>query len=650
MAVNLWTSDRDSAIAAQEAQKQSNPTAATTRVGMTNLFNDSIGGLASDETRRRVSYDPSTDEGQANLHNAWEQANKMAAQTMSNGNRFGNIEYNSMVDDYFNKIVGDPRAASAVRNDIASANSFAPLRTANNALSMADKGIGFVIDGIFDNTIGNLVGLFNEDAGNSVKNFMTDEEAGNLASTLGLMLVPGAGIPLAVAKTALQSEDEIASAITGKDAWSGLDLTDDERQNAALSSALNIGLTALPGIGKLGSAAKNAIVGKAGKEVASKELAAGESRKKGIANLEKDVANASDKYAKAESALQKAEESTRAARTDLRNTTGKINNPGRYKDPYLEPGKPLSGLRQGKVDALNKAKTKEAKISGSVDKAKSSLDYAQTKLDKNIDPEKLEKVARERAAEIGSRISNGGVYDRFTDSLADGDGIVKAIKNAIGGKSEFRGATDGDMVAKRIGHKIAKGDPLTEDELKYFANNGLTEYMKLDKNGTSAFTRATKATEQAAKKSAEGKKTFLGKRPKTAEERAAKNVYGKKLGSTIGTGLGARGAMGFAGGAMNGAANSNGDGTAMMTGGIEGALMGMLAPKLAMRYRGAGPGSRLTGPTRMDALTAAGLGAGLSGASHSTSGYNNVRVSQDEKASILKAIEGLFEKNEDMEE
>lgn len=210
-------------------------------------------GLTADRIREAAS-DP--DDHKKNL----QRANVLASAELSGDLKESNADYQAAVNKYYNQLMGytEPEDQIQVVGKIDN-----PIAAANAGLDAVDKGVGTVIDGLFDSTVGNLVGLFDEEAGNNVKNFMDAQTAGNLATNIGLAFIPGIGWALSGTKGLLQASDDIYSGITGVDQTTGLTM-DDDQKNAQLLGAL--GSTALGfipggavGVGVARNAGKSAI-------------------------------------------------------------------------------------------------------------------------------------------------------------------------------------------------------------------------------------------------------------------------------------------------------------------------------------------------------------------------------------------------------
>lgn len=210
-------------------------------------------GLTADRIREAAS-DP--DDSQKNL----QRANVLASAELSGDLKESNADYQAAVNKYYNQLMGNTEPEDQVQVVGTIDN---PIAALNAGLDTVDKGVGTVIDGLFDSTVGNLVGLFDENAGNNVKNLMDAQTAGNIATNLGLAFIPGVGWALSGAKGALQASDDIYSAISGVDQTTGLTMDDDKRIGQALSALGSTALGFVPGgavgVGVAKNAGKSAI-------------------------------------------------------------------------------------------------------------------------------------------------------------------------------------------------------------------------------------------------------------------------------------------------------------------------------------------------------------------------------------------------------
>lgn len=130
----------------------------------------------------------------------------------------------------------------------------------NNFLGDGVKGAWDLLAGGGAEALGGLVGMFtgDKDTASDWRDFtegvIDDETADALASigtNLAVSAIPGFGVPASIALAGLQNADDINEALTGRDSVTLQKLDDDERTGRALNAALDLGMSALPGIGKL---------------------------------------------------------------------------------------------------------------------------------------------------------------------------------------------------------------------------------------------------------------------------------------------------------------------------------------------------------------------------------------------------------------
>ena len=183
----------------------------------------------------------------------------------------------------------DPTVSGA---DMRGENAFTQgVEAASDFIDDANATVGTGIDWVWDNTVGNLAGLagnaigglggfvMGEDAADSARrtgeewkdaasDLVTPENAAivsDMAIDLGLSAIPGAGIPLVLAKNAVQQSENIAEAFDGYDSVTGEKLDENQRLGRGLGALATLGLSAIPGVGVARNAAK---VGKAADEIA----------------------------------------------------------------------------------------------------------------------------------------------------------------------------------------------------------------------------------------------------------------------------------------------------------------------------------------------------------------------------------------------
>ena len=165
------------------------------------------------------------------------------------------------------------------------------VEAASDFIDDANMAIGTGLDWIWDNTVGNAAGLVGGAAG-GLEGLLTGEDPAELAADvaddwkqtaadlvtperaaivsdmaidLGLSAIPGAGIPLVLAKNAVQQSENISEALGGYDSVTGEKLDNNQRVGRGLGALATLGLSAIPGVGVARNAAK---VGKAADEIA----------------------------------------------------------------------------------------------------------------------------------------------------------------------------------------------------------------------------------------------------------------------------------------------------------------------------------------------------------------------------------------------
>lgn len=80
--------------------------------------------------------------------------------------------------------------------------------------------------------------------------YIDGQDIANIGLDIALGAIPGVGVPLVVGKNLAQNADNIREAATGYDSITGEELSDDARWANGLAAVANVGLSALPGIGR----------------------------------------------------------------------------------------------------------------------------------------------------------------------------------------------------------------------------------------------------------------------------------------------------------------------------------------------------------------------------------------------------------------
>lgn len=130
----------------------------------------------------------------------------------------------------------------------------------NDLLGDGVKGAWDLLAGGGAEALGGLVGMFtgDEDTASDWREFtegIIDDRAADALASIGTNLavsaIPGFGVPASVALAGLQNADNINEALTGRDSVTLQKLDDGERTGRAINAALDLGLSAVPGMGKL---------------------------------------------------------------------------------------------------------------------------------------------------------------------------------------------------------------------------------------------------------------------------------------------------------------------------------------------------------------------------------------------------------------
>ena len=186
----------------------------------------------------------------------------------------------------------------------------------------ADIG-GDVLDWAFDNTVGNVFEFVTGD--DYMKDLFDGDDAAIVADSLmdmGLSAIPGVGIGLATMKNAAQMYPTIQEAVYGIDNVTGEDLTLNQRLGAIGSTALGLGMSMIPGWGgaRVSDVASDALRGAA--KSGAKE-AAGEVAESAVKGAVKDAAESGAKKAASSDGFREAVGRLVGSGSDSLGTVGK---------------------------------------------------------------------------------------------------------------------------------------------------------------------------------------------------------------------------------------------------------------------------------------------------------------------------------------
>lgn len=184
------------------------------------------------------------------------------------GDDVSDEEMRQLVDNEFAKLSPTATGAQMRGEDNAGAQLVGGF---NQALDGVIGLVGDGINGLWDYGVGGiayglggLAGLLSgnadEDWGKKAfdavgsvvgeDGYVDGQDIANIGLDIALGAIPGVGVPLVVGKNLAQNADNIREAATGYDSITGEELSDDARWANGLAAVANVGLSALPGIGK----------------------------------------------------------------------------------------------------------------------------------------------------------------------------------------------------------------------------------------------------------------------------------------------------------------------------------------------------------------------------------------------------------------
>lgn len=184
------------------------------------------------------------------------------------GDDVSDEEMRQLVDNEFSKLSPTATGAQMRGEDNAGAQLVGGF---NQALDAVTGFVGDGINGLWDYGVGNiagglaglaglLTGNADEDWGQKAFDavgsvvgdggYIDGKDIANIGLDVALGAIPGVGVPLVVGKNLVQNADNIREAATGYDSITGEELSGDARLANGLAAAANVGLSALPGIGR----------------------------------------------------------------------------------------------------------------------------------------------------------------------------------------------------------------------------------------------------------------------------------------------------------------------------------------------------------------------------------------------------------------
>lgn len=219
--------------------------------------------------------------------------------------------FRNAVDEIYNSIrdEGDYTAAEA-RGE----NPLQQLgRTIGEGIDSFNTTIGSGLDAAWDWAVGGLAeAVRGKEGGDFARNMFSAEDFAmipDMAEDILLGMFGPAGIAAAVGKNAAQRTDQIAEALSGRDTVTQEKLSDSQRAGKAVESVLGVGLSAIPGVGKIHAPkAFKKELGAYGKALERAEKAAAKEKGAKLENRRSDTTQPNIKDAEEEVAAAAAAE------------------------------------------------------------------------------------------------------------------------------------------------------------------------------------------------------------------------------------------------------------------------------------------------------------------------------------------------------
>lgn len=178
--------------------------------------------------------------------------------------------FKDTVDKIYNDMWKNEGGPQVSADQLRGENAFTKIvEGAKDTINGINGTIGNVLDGVFDNTIANIIDWANEESikngtGTSAKDFFTGEDLAvvpDIIEDIGLSLLGPAGWGAVAAKNLVQNSTNLYEGITGKDSITLDDLSDAQRAAKVGSGLVNTALASLPGIGGAARGLSKAIKG-----------------------------------------------------------------------------------------------------------------------------------------------------------------------------------------------------------------------------------------------------------------------------------------------------------------------------------------------------------------------------------------------------
>ena len=338
------------------------------------------------------------------------------------GDDVSDSEMRDLIDDEFAKL--DPSATGEQMRGEDNAGAFV-IGGVNDAIDGLTGMIGDGVDWLWDTAAGGIAGAVGDGLGaiagqegwgdaarEYVDNVVGDggiidpNSIANMAMDIGLSAIPGVGVPLVVGKNLVQNADNIREAASGRDSLTGEELDFDARLANGLAALANVGLSAMPGMGQARNMTKAAQVTSGSVDDVAKS----------VAQLVDSPATATVKEALSPSNVARQ---VSDAAGDLAGRTSKAKDPGEFLGALLgrsSRADDASGIanllahnaRQQAADGMAEAATKGA-LGKAADAVGNAAGKAASAVGRVADRTPVGSLARRAGRTLGNRVHSAPV-------------------------------------------------------------------------------------------------------------------------------------------------------------------------------------------------------------------------------------------------
>lgn len=223
--------------AAQKANPSKLSNSASLKTKADELANSSNGKFTSDDAKYVI-------------------ATKAAQERLKDVDGVTDNKMKEEIDKIYEGELGAEKTGKQIRGENEVTNFFG---NALNVIDTINNSVGTGLDGVFDFAVNTLVNPWNKEMGDTLQQAFDGEDLAfipDIAGDIGLSLIPYAGLPLVIAKNAIQQSNNLTEAFSGKDNVTQEDLDGMQRAGKLLTSLGAIGLSAIPGGGIVKNATK----------------------------------------------------------------------------------------------------------------------------------------------------------------------------------------------------------------------------------------------------------------------------------------------------------------------------------------------------------------------------------------------------------